>query len=130
MIKAFLSYQYREAETAKALAALFDVTNVPLDAYDGRVRHAVSTDEAAEARARLQAAVNTAGVQIVIVGPTTATSSWVTWEIERAQAAGKPIVVARDSDGDMLPAALESAPYVLTTWRAEDVQAAALAAIA
>ena len=130
MIKAFLSYQYREVETAKTLAASFDVTNVPLDDYDARVRHPVGSDEAAGARETLQAAIDASEVLVVIVGPTTATSSWVTWEIERAQSAGKSIVVARDADGDMLPAALESAPWVLTTWRTEDVQAAALSAIA
>jgi len=130
VIKAFLSYQYREVEIAKTLATSFDITNVPLDDYDGRVRHPVTSDDASGARETLQLAIDASDVFIVVVGPTTATSSWVTWEIERAQAAGKAIVVARDAEDDMLPAALESEPYVLTTWRAEDVVATALAAIA
>jgi hypothetical protein len=130
VIQAFLSYQYREVQMAKTLAASFDVTNLPLDNYDGRMRHPVASDDAAKSRETLQAAIDASEVLIVIVGPTTATSSWVTWEIEQAQAAGKAIVVARDDEDDMLPAVLESTSYLQTTWRAEDVKSAALSAIA
>ena len=124
-MRAFLCYQYREAETAKALAASFEVTNLPLDIYDRRMRFQVVSDDASETRTETRRAIEKAQVAIVVLGPTTATSSWVTWEIERAREAGKPLIVARDNDGDMLPSALDEAKDTFTSWAELDVVATA-----
>jgi hypothetical protein len=124
-MRAFLCYQYREVETAKALAASFEATNLPLDAYDRRMRFQVTSDEAAETRGETKRAIVEAQVAIVVLGPTTATSSWVAWEIERARETGKPIIVARDNGDDMLPAGVDEAKDTFTSWSEAEVLAAA-----
>ncbi len=111
----FLCYQFREKEVATALAASLSVTNQPLDAYDQRMRIQVSSDDAAPLKSGLEAAIALAGATVALVGPTTATSSWVNWELAHAISLGKPVVVARVDAGDTLPDAVATHELILST---------------
>jgi hypothetical protein len=67
----------------------------------------VASDAAVQLKADLEAAISACDDFVALIGPTTATSSWVTWEIEQARAAHKRILIARGSAGDAVPPAAD-----------------------
>jgi hypothetical protein len=106
-----ICYQFRERAVADELARGVDAANAPLDDYDRRVRVQESAPDAEPLKMRLRAEIEAASALVCIVGPTTATSSWVGWEIGVAAAANKRLVVLRASEADQLPAALQDMPF-------------------
>ena len=102
----YVCYQFRERPLAEALAARLGATNHPFDDYDQRVRLQAAGPDADGVKARLAAQIGAAGAFVCIVGPTTATSSWVGWEIAAAALANKRLLVLREDESAALPDAL------------------------
>jgi hypothetical protein len=105
----YLCYQYREKPLAEALAASLAATNPLLDDYDQRMRVQVESEAASASKRDLRDALTAAAAVVVLVGPTTATSSWVNWELACALELGKPLVAIRADRDDVLPSAMEGA---------------------
>lgn len=103
MASVYLCYQFRERGLADELAASLGVANAPLDTYDQRMRTQVSGEAATKLKAELTAAISRSAVFVTLVGPTTATSSWVNWELDQARQLDKPVLMARLSEDDALP---------------------------
>ncbi len=120
MIRVFLSYQFRERATADLLATRLALSNGDLDSYDQRMRVQESASEAAALKAEIAPRIATAGALVCIIGPTTATSSWVRWEVDEALHAGTPILVLQPNAADALPSPLFSSDPI---WRAAQVEA-------
>jgi hypothetical protein len=119
----YVCYQFRERALADELAGALDVTNLPLDDYDQRMRAQVASDVAGEIKSRLADAIAQAGTVIALVGPTTATSSWVNWELEAAREAGKPLLIARLGPDDAIPTGAGTQGHVVSGDLAEIVAA-------
>jgi hypothetical protein len=107
----FLSYQFRERALADDLARQGLPANAPLDGYDQRVRLQVASPEAQVLKEALERQIAAAEVFICIIGPTTATSSWVNWEVEVALKGNKRLLILREDGNDPLPPVLSGKAF-------------------
>lgn len=128
MASVFVSYQYREKELAQSLAAPFQNANDDLDYYDQRMRVQVASDDAGPIKDVISKKIDQAQALLCIVGPTTATSSWINWEIEYAKSQGKSLVAVQMPDST-LPTPIEGSGATILSSEAPDIQQAVQQAV-
>jgi hypothetical protein len=119
--RVFVSYQYREKELAQSLAAPFQNANDDLDYYDMRMRVQVASDDAEPIKKVIAQKIDQAQSLLCIVGPTTATSSWINWEIDYAKSKGKGLVAVQMPDST-LPTPIEGSGATILSSENPDIQ--------
>ena len=86
MKKVFVSYDHSEDSHYKRLLQAWDANTQFIFEFDSRSPNLpINSDDAAVIKAALVRMMKSADYLLVLVGGKTATSKWVTWEIERAK---------------------------------------------
>lgn len=84
--KVFISYDHSEDAHYRRLLGAWDTnTNFEFEFDDRSPKVAIDSSEAATIKAALTTMMKQAEYLLVIVGAKTATSKWVSWEIDRAK---------------------------------------------
>lgn len=92
--------------------------NSDLEFDDYSVKVPINSSNAAYIKTQISAKIRVASVTIVLLGPTTHTSVWVTWEINKAVELGKKVFGVRLYNDKIcpIPSALTSAGGKVLGW--------------
>lgn len=105
--KVFISYDYDNDRHYKNLLLAWDAHRLfDFSIYDHSVDVSVNSDNATYIKTVISRAIDDASYFLVIIGPKTHRSSWVSWEIEKAVALGKRIIAVKTDSTNDSPAAI------------------------
>jgi hypothetical protein len=112
----FLSFVQEDLSSVNLFRGQAKNENSDLSFDDHSVKVAYDSTDADYIRSRISAKIKAASVTIVIIGATTASSKWVTWEIEKSVALGNKLIGVKLSTAGKTPAALTEAGAKIMTW--------------
>ena len=75
-------------------------------------------------RSQITPKIRAASATIALIGATTASSSWVKWEIEKSQAFGNKLIGVRLNSAGSTPSALTAANATILEWDIAGIVAA------
>ncbi|UPT69905.1 MAG: TIR domain-containing protein [Flavobacterium sp. JAD_PAG50586_2] len=105
--KVFISYDYDNDKHYKNLLLAWDAHALfDFSIYDHSVDVSVNSVNANYIKTVISNAINDASYFLVIIGPKTYRSNWVTWEIQKAVALGKRIVAVKIANTYESPTAI------------------------
>lgn len=103
----FISYDYDKDKHYKNLLCAWDKNDLfDFSFYDGSVTVPVNSEAAGPIRRVISQRIAACPRFLCIVGEKTYTSSWVTWEIEKAVEKKRSIIAVKTSSSNTTPAAL------------------------
>ena len=130
--KIFISYQHRDQMKAKGFNLLRWNKNVDLEFVGRHLLDPVDSSNADYIRARIKEQLTGTSVTIVLIGKTTAESTWVSDEIRWSQEKGNGLLGIRLDDAGPTPQELVDAGAEVIDWDAHQfegaIERAALAA--
>jgi hypothetical protein len=115
VIRAFLSFVEEDLNLVNLFRGQAKCEGSDLEFADYSIKEPFNSTNAEYIRTGITAQIRLASLTICLYGPTTYTSKWVDWELEKTLALGKPIMgVWLYSDGSIkyYPTALRDKPRI------------------
>ena len=115
MIRAFLSFVEEDLNLVNLFRGQAKNDNIDLEFADYSIKEPFDSKNANYIATGITSQIKLSSVVICLYGPTTHSSKWVDWELNKALELGKPIMgVSLYSDGSIkfYPAPLERHPRV------------------
>ena len=115
----FLSFVVEDQTLVTLFRGQAKNQNSSLAFDDYSVKEAINSTNADYIKSKITEKIRASSVLICLIGATTSTSPWVTWEIEKAAALGKKVLGVRlhsDASKDKTPAALTAAGGSVYNW--------------
>jgi len=112
----FLSFVEEDLTLVQLFRGQAKNSNSALVFDDYSVKVPYNSTNASYIRSQITEKIRSASVTIVLIGTTTASSSWVAWEIEKSVALGNKVIGVRLGTGVAIPAALTAAGAKIIGW--------------
>lgn len=119
--RAFISFQYEDRHYADLMDAWAANENTDFDFYDERLKVAVNSQNAAYIRSQLSEKIRRASVLVCVIGATTYSSPWVSWEIAYAKSQDKGLVGIETILGFLPPPELSNAGAVFVPFKQAEI---------
>jgi hypothetical protein len=119
----FLSFVEEDLERVRLFRGQAKNKKSDLSFDDYSVKVPYNSEDAAYIKSKISEKINAASVTICLLGPDTSRSSWVQWEIEKADALGKKIIGVRlyTDKSCPTPAALTTISAPVLDWNIEAI---------
>ena len=121
-IRAFLSFVEEDLDRVNLFRGQAKNENLDLEFDDYSIKDPFDSTRADYIKSQITNQIKYASLTICLYGPSTHSSSWVTWELNKTRELGKPIMGVRlYSDGRIkyYPSPLEGCPRV--NWDIDEI---------
>lgn len=122
----FLSFVVEDAELVTLFRGQAKNKNSALAFDDYSVKEPINSKSAPYIKLKIAEKIKASSVTICLIGATTATSTWVDWEVRKADELGKKVIGVRlhsDATKDKTPKALTDIGAKVLNWEIDKIVA-------